>query len=83
MGRFRSAAYLASWAGVCPGRSHESDGVRKAGTRRNGNKALGAALGTAAMGAGRTKNSYLRKRCHLATNARLVQPAHTDYYSGL
>lgn len=61
MGRFRSAARLASWAGVFPG-SHESGGVRKSGTRRSGNKALGAALGTAAMGAARTKNSYLRER---------------------
>ena len=44
MGRLRTAAHLASWAGVCPG-SHESGGVRTSGTRRNGDKALGAALG--------------------------------------
>lgn len=61
MTRFRTAAHLASWAGVCPG-SHESGGIKKPGGLRNGNKALGAALGNAAMGAARTKNSYLRER---------------------
>lgn len=74
MSRFRTAAHLASWAGVCPG-SHESGGVRKSGTRRNGNKALGAALGTAAMGAARTKNSYLRERYYRLAARRGKQRA--------
>src|SRR5688572_30074402 len=33
MTRFRTAAHLASWAGVCPG-SHESGGIKKPGGRR-------------------------------------------------
>jgi transposase len=74
MGRFRTAAHLASWAGVCPG-SHESDGIRKSGTRRNGNRALGAALGNAAMGAARTKNSYLRERYYRLAARRGKQRA--------
>lgn len=45
------------------------------GTRRNGNKALGAALGTAAMGAARTKNSYLRERYYRLAARRGKQRA--------
>ena len=74
MSRFRTAAHLASWAGVCPG-SHESGGIRKSGTRRHGNKALGAALGNAAMGAARTKNSYLRERYYRLAARRGKQRA--------
>jgi len=62
MSRFRSAGHLASWAGVCPGH-HESAGKRKSGKTRHGNRWLGAALGTAAMAAARTKNkTYLGAR---------------------
>jgi transposase len=50
MARFRTAGHLASWAGVCPGH-HESAGKHKSGSRRHGNRWLGAALGTAAMAA--------------------------------
>ena len=74
MGRLRTAAHLASWAGVCPG-SHESGGVRKSGTRRNGDKALGAALGNAAMGAACTKNGYLRERYYRLAARRGEQRA--------
>jgi transposase len=64
MSRFRTAGHLVSWAGVCPGH-HESAGKRKSGKTRHGNRWLGAALGTAAMAASRTKNTtYLGARYH-------------------
>ncbi|WP_329536261.1 transposase [Streptomyces sp. NBC_01450] len=64
MGRFRIAGHLASWAGVCPGH-HESVGKHKSGSRRRGNRWLGAALGTAAMAASRTRETtYLGARYH-------------------
>jgi transposase len=56
MARFRTAGHLASWAGVCPGH-HESAGKHKSGSRRHGNRWLGAALGTAAMAASRTRET--------------------------
>ena len=50
--------------GVCPGH-HESAGKRKSGKTRHGNRWLGAALGTAAMAASRTKDkTYLGARYH-------------------
>ena len=56
MSRFRTAAHLASWAGVRPGQ-HESAGKRKSGKTRHGNRWLVGALGTAAMAAARTKDT--------------------------
>ena len=62
MGRFDTAAHLASWAGVCPGQ-HESAGKRRSGKTRHGNRWLVGALGTAAMAAARTKDAtYLGAR---------------------
>jgi transposase len=62
MSRFRTAAHLASWAGVCPGH-HESAGKRKSGKTRHGNRWLTGALGTAAMAAARAKDTtYLGAR---------------------
>jgi transposase len=62
MTRFPTAGHLASWAGLCPGQ-HESAGKHKSGKTRHGNRWLTAALGTAAMGASRTKNTtYLGAR---------------------
>ena len=62
MSRFRTAAHLVSWAGVCPGH-HESAGKRKSGKTRHGNRWLSGALGTAAMAAARTKDdTYLGAR---------------------
>jgi transposase len=58
---FRSAAHLASWAGVCPG-NHESAGKRSSGRTRKGNSFLKTALVEAAIGAGRKKGSYLKDK---------------------
>jgi transposase len=58
MGRFPTAAHLASWAGVCPG-NHESGGKHGSGRTRKGSKWLRVALVEAAHAAARTKNSYL------------------------
>lgn len=64
MTRFRTAAHLASWAGVVPGH-HESAGRQRSGKRRHGNRWLAGALGTAALAAGRTRqNTYLGARYH-------------------
>jgi transposase len=67
MSRFPTPAHLASWAGVCPG-NHESGGRRKSGKTRKGNRWLRDALGTAALAALRSKNTYLG-----AQYARLVR----------
>lgn len=55
--RFTTAAHLASWAGVCPG-NNKTGGKSKPARTRPGDRWLKAALGTASMGAIRTKNSY-------------------------
>ena len=61
MSRFASAKHLASWAGVCPGH-HESAGRTKNTKVRPGNPYLKGALGLAAFGASRTKDTYLQAR---------------------
>jgi len=58
MGVFATASRLASWAAVCPG-NHESAGRSKSGATRKGPRWLGIYLHDAAMGALRTKNTYL------------------------
>jgi Transposase IS116/IS110/IS902 family len=58
MGRFGSAARLASWAGVCPGQ-HESAGKQKSGGTRKGSKWLQIHLHEAANAAARSKGTYL------------------------
>ena len=57
MSRFTSSAHLASWTGICPG-NNKTAGKSKPGHIRPGNRWLKAALGTAALGAIRKKNSY-------------------------
>ncbi|WP_217562240.1 IS110 family transposase [Streptomyces sp. GbtcB6] len=69
MTRFASAGHLASWAGVCPGR-HESAGRTKTTKVRPGNPYLKGALGLAAFGAARTKDTYLQARYKRLTARR-------------
>jgi transposase len=57
MSHFPTAARLTSWAGACPG-NNKTGGKSKPSHTRPGNRWLKAALGVAAMGAIRTKNSY-------------------------
>jgi transposase len=58
MGRFPTAAHLASWAGLCPG-NHESAGKRKSGRTRKGDTWLRAALVEAAHAASRSNGTAL------------------------
>ncbi len=58
MGRFPTAAHLASWAGLCPG-NHESAGKRRSGKARKGDAALRTALCEAAWSASHCKDGYL------------------------
>jgi transposase len=60
LGRFGTAAQLASWAGLCPG-NHESAGKRTSGKTRPGNPWLRSMLVEAAHAAGRTQ-TYLGAR---------------------
>lgn len=82
MDRFATAGHLASWAGVCPGH-HESAGKQKSGRRRHGNRWLGAALGTAAMAASRTRDRtylgarYMRLMPRLGKKKALVAVEHS------
>ena len=61
MSRFETPGRLASWTGVCPG-SNESAGRIKSAHIMPGNKYLKAALGTAALAASRSKDTYLAAR---------------------
>ncbi len=81
LGRFATAAHLASWAGLCPGQ-HESAGKRSSGRTRRGNPYLRAALVEAAHAAGHTKATYLAAQFHRLTARRgrkkaAVAVAHT------
>jgi transposase len=61
MSRFATPQDLCSWAGMCPG-NNESAGKHFTGRTRHGDRWLRGALGEAAAGASRTKNTYLAAR---------------------
>lgn len=58
MSRFKSAAHLASWAGMAPGQN-ESAGKKKTARTRDGNKYLRSSLIESAKSAIRKKDCYL------------------------
>ena len=81
MGRFPTAAHLASWARVCPG-NHESAGKRTSGRTGGGNPWLRRTLVEAARGAARTRKSYLsaqyrRLAARRGANRAAMAVAHT------
>ena len=61
MTRFPSAGHLGSWAGTCPG-SNESAGRVKSTHTRPGNPYLKGALGTAAMSAAHSHDTYFEAK---------------------
>ncbi len=63
MSCFPTAAYLAWWAGMCPGHD-ESAGKRNSGKTRKGNPWLRATLVEAAHAAARTRRSHLNVQYH-------------------
>ena len=81
MGRFPTAAHLASWAGMCPG-DNESAKKRKSGKTRKGNRLLRTTLVTCAHSAVNNKNSYFhaqykRISAHRGSKRAYVAVAHS------
>lgn len=69
MGRFGSAAHLASWAKVCPG-NNESAGKRRSGATGQGNQWLKRVLVQAAWAAVKVKDSHLASVYHRLAGRR-------------
>jgi transposase len=74
MGRFQSAAHLASWAKVCPG-NDESAGKRRAAKTGQANRWLRSVLVQAAWAAVRVKESHLARVYHRLAGRRGVKRA--------
>ena len=69
MGRFRSAAHLASWAKLCPG-NDESAGKRRSGKTGQENRWLRSVLVQAAWAAVKVKDSHLASVYHRLAGRR-------------
>jgi len=81
MSQFKSAAHLASWAGLVP-RCNESAGKKKSTKIRKGNKTLKTTLVECACSAIRDKNSFFYARYRKLSSRRggkraLVAIAHS------
>ena len=80
MGRFASAAHLASWVAICPGHD-ESAGKSRSGRTRKGSPWLRSALVQAAKAAGRTQTylgaQYRRLAARRGANRAAVAVAHS------
>jgi transposase len=81
MDRFPTAAHLASWASMGPGKN-ESAGKRKSGRTRKANPWLRSLLVEAAQAAARTKHTHLSAQYHRLVNRRgkkkaIVAAVHT------
>ena len=63
MTRFGTPARFSAWSGVAPGNNESAGKHRRIGARK-GNPHLKTALYTAAVSAGRTKETYLRDKYH-------------------
>lgn len=74
MGRFPTAAHLASWAGICPG-NDQSGGKRRNAPTRKGSKWLRTALTEAAQAAARSKGTYLAAHYKTVSHRRGKQKA--------
>jgi transposase len=80
MTAFTTAAHLASWAGVCPGKN-ESAGKRRSGRTCRGSKGSLGTLIDAARAAARTRDTYLiaqyrRVRARRGANRASLAVAH-------
>lgn len=63
LSRFQSAAHLAAWAGLVPGK-HESAGRNYSGKTNKANRYLKAMLVQAAQSVGHTRDNYLAAQFH-------------------
>ena len=61
MTRFRTAAHLVSWAGLCP-QARQSGPRTRSGKKNQGDSWLRNSLGQAAIGAARTTTTFLGER---------------------
>jgi transposase len=66
---FPSVGHFAAWIGVCPG-NNQSAGRAKPISARNGNPYLKTALCNAAIGAARTRGSFLKTTYHRLKSRR-------------